>query len=301
MNIHALIDQAVLNVMSLVVGKNKFFADSVTSVGMDALIKDIKIRIPEIMLRNIYKLQVDTPAGKLSTGFKIFRWKGEEYPTIIFHHGSNEKPFGEGPFVKNCYYHILMSGKKFRDVNIIGIMAPYHDRNSRNYMEAMGSLENFVTMLIVSVNLIEKLILYFKNSTENIIAVTGISLGGWICNLHKIYYDSADLYIPIMAGAALDKLFLDSAYRRVTGEKALNDHEAVSSLLNFEDKYDLTDQENVHPILALHDRYCEFSVQKKCYRKVNVINRGHVTGAASYGLIGNYINSVLNNYLPHRA
>jgi len=44
------------------------------------------------------------------------------------------------------------------------------------------------------------------------VTVSGISLGGWATNLHAACYGSAHRYLSLLAGAALDDLFLESSY-----------------------------------------------------------------------------------------
>ena len=65
-------------------------------------------------------------------------------------------------------------------------------------------------LLSVSVKLIEALVQYLKSEGNGKIMVLGISLGGWVTNLHRSFYNSADIYVPIFAGAALGEVFVTS-------------------------------------------------------------------------------------------
>ena len=111
--------------------------------------------------------------------------------------------------------------------------------------------------------------------------VSGISLGGWITNLLHACYDTADEYRPIFAGAALDRLFVDSAYRKLTRKAALEHPDRLTDCLNFEDAFLRRSNQNVHALMARFDRYIVLEQQASIYRddRLTIIERGHITGS----------------------
>ncbi|WP_435157348.1 hypothetical protein [Haladaptatus sp. DFWS20] len=149
------------------------------------------------------------------------------------------------------------------------------------YVRAMGDLRNFVGMLAASTHLIDALVERASERTDASVIVSGISLGGWACNLHRACFDTADRYVPLFAGAALDDLFVSSAYRHLTAASARNRPETLHEALNFEAGFSAVDTENCTPLLARYDRIIELDRQRSCYAglPLSVLNRGHVTGS----------------------
>ena len=94
--------------------------------------------------------------------------------------------------------------------------------------------------------------------------VSGISLGGWITNLHRACYDTADEYRPIFAGAALDRLFVDSAYRKLTGKDALEHPDRLTDCLNFEDAFLRRSNQKVHALMRKYLWLCVVALLSGC-------------------------------------
>jgi hypothetical protein len=98
--------------------------------------------------------------------------------------------------------NVLMGYRQPIPANLIMLRAPFH-RASSDYMARVVGLSSFVAMLAVPVVLVEQLINSLKQKAVHRVLVTGISLGGWVTNLHRTYFNSADRYVPLLAGAAL--------------------------------------------------------------------------------------------------
>ncbi len=98
-------------------------------------------------------------------------------------------------------------------------------------------------------------------------------------NLHRSIYDSADAYVPLLAGAAFDRLFLESAYRRVTSHLALMHPEALR-VLNFEAAYAKATKP-VYPLLGRYDRIATLAAQGSAYdtKRLVILPKGHYTAA----------------------
>lgn len=158
-------------------------------------------------------------------------------------------------------------------------------------MGQITHLVNFAAMLAVSVEMIEALQAWSRKQGSASIIVTGISLGGWVTNLHRAFYNSADLYAPMLAGAALDEVFITSAYRRLTGALALSQPEQIRRVLNFEAQFASVNIDNVFPLLTRHDQIIVYDRQKQCYgeRPMTVMEKGHTTAALDYGSLRDFL------------
>ncbi|NOX89469.1 MAG: hypothetical protein GXO77_10615 [Calditrichaeota bacterium] len=297
MNIHAILDKFVIGLSALAAGKNTFFCKSIDSPAFSDHLQNVDLQFPEIKNPGKYEVVAETLAGQLDAAFWIAQWKGNSFPIIIYHHGSNERPFDTGWAAKNSFKNIFLSGSRFAEVNLIALRAPFHNDSTGDYMRKMGYLNNFTAMNAVSVKLIEALVSYYKPFMKNAIIVSGISLGGWATNLHRAYYNSADAYIPVMAGAALNAVFTSSVYRKLTGKLARQNPQVLKTVLNFEEEFRKISADNVFPLLAAYDQIITYERQRKCYgkRAVNVLEKGHISGALAYGEIRQHFLAVTDS------
>jgi len=249
MNIHTILDNFTVSLSALLLPKSKFFRES-----------------------------IESPA------FRIAQWKGKEYPTIIYHHGSGENPYDRS-------FNSIFSIKKMDiSANLIVIRAPFN-RSAKEYMTSINDLANFVAMLSVSVKLIEKLVSYSREKGISCVVISGLSLGGWVTNLHHNYFNSADYYKPLMAGAELAEVFINSVYEKLTASLAKENPEQVRSILNFDDDFAKVDNSNVFPLLSLYDQIISFDRQKQCYDEnlITVLEKGHITGALAFEKLRRHI------------
>ena len=235
------------------------------------------MKLPEIIQEGQYEVEAETLIGVLNPAFRITQLKGKEYPIIIYHHGSGENPYDRS------FNSIFPVKKMDIPANLIVIRAPFN-RSTKEYMTSIKDLANFVAMLSVSVKLIEQLISYCRERGTSCIVVSGISLGGWVTNLHHTYYNSADIYKPLMAGAELAEVFLNSVYKKLTAPLAKENPNQVRKILNFDDDFAKVDNSNVFPLLGRYDQIIKFERQKQCYDEhlITVLEKGHITGALTY-------------------
>lgn len=278
---HAFIDKYSVAMTALLMKNYRWFSDSVDSPGFQNQLSDIAMTLPLIEGEGVYELEATSSVGSLDPAFHVVKWLGPEYPTIIYHHGNNETPFHYGIGSKNTFQSILYKNKDEIDANLISLRAPYHNNSLKYYFEKMSKLSEFTTMLSTSVNLVESLVQMLRNSGCERVAVSGLSLGGWVTNLHRTFYNSAHVYIPIFAGASLGELFLTSCYRQLSSDLAKGNPEIIRACLNFDQEFKRIQKENVYPLLAKYDQIIEFNVQSLCYERqqLAVINKGHITGA----------------------
>jgi predicted esterase YcpF (UPF0227 family) len=279
MNIHIFYDKLAILMAEKTFRNFRFFSDSLESEKISAHIKNINLSLPDFNQEGTYEIKAAGPSGKLDPAFLVARWLGPGYPTIIYHHGNNERPFDFGPTSKNSFKNILLSGSP-APANLIALRAPFH-KDLKTYMQSVRQLDQFTALLASSVCLMEGLVHSLRSKSAMPVALAGISLGGWVVNLHKAYFDTAGIYIPMLAGAALAEVFLTSRYSRLAGQKALENPEDLRSILNFEDDYKKRDLENVFPILARHDQIIEYERQSPAYKgkEIVILDKGHTTAA----------------------
>jgi len=294
MNKHIFLDRLTATVASATLGKNKFFSESVESPGYKEHLEDVSLSVSSLE-KGIHELQAGTSSGKMDPAYYVAQWKGKGYPTIIYHHGNNERPFDFSRFAKNSFKNIFMDSKEPIDANLIAIRAPFHNASLKEYQKKINHLSNFVGMLSVSVRLVEEIIHRLKDQGIAPVLISGISLGGWITNLHRSYYNTADVYVPLLAGAALDHLFTDSVYRKMGGRIARENPEKIQAILNFEEDFQKITDDNVFPLLGRYDQYIQYKRQKKSYTTANikVLKTGHITGFLAAKELKNHILSVM--------
>ncbi len=278
MNKHVLYDKLTTGIASLVSGKHRFFSKSIDSTGLKEHLDSVSLEAFE-WTQGIHELKAETLVGELDPAFNAAQLKGPEYPTIIYHHGNNERPFDFSRFAKNSFKSIFFDTDEPIDANLIAVRAPFHNASLRDYQRKISQLSNFAAMLMTSVKLVEQLIAVLRRDYSGPVLVSGISLGGWVTNLHRTFFNSADAYVPLLAGAALGELFITSGYRKMAGEPAAQHPEKIREILNFEEQFRHVPDNNVFPLLGRYDQYIQYERQKVCYgdRPIKVLETGHVT------------------------
>ncbi len=284
MNIHSLTDNLTISLSSLLLPKSKFFRDSIESPAFSGHLQGVNLQLPEIKQEGLYEIKTEMLAGDLEVAFRIAQWKGNKYPTIIYHHGSGENPFDRS------FNNIFPVKKMDIPANLVVIRAPFN-RSAKEYLKSIGELSNFVSMLSVSVKLIELLVPYFRERGTSRIIISGISLGGWVTNLHHTYYNSADIYKPLMAGSGLAEVFISSIYKKLTAPLARENPEQIRRILNFDDDFAKADNSNVFPLLGKYDQIIRFERQSRCYDEhlITVLKKGHITGALAFEKLRRHI------------
>lgn len=295
MNRHIFFDNLTATIGALAAGKKKFFSQSLESLSFSELIEKTKINFPEKIQEGTYELVAETAAGNLDPAFKIVKWYGNDFPVIIYHHGNNERPFDFRKSAKNTFYQIFVNSPAEIKANLIVVRAPFHNSSLKTYQEKMTDLQNFAAMIATSVKLNEALISALNRKGCNKILTSGISLGGWVTNLHRSYFNTSAIYAPLMAGTFLGELFTRSKYKKLTGENSLKNPDALRKVLNFHDAFKRVTTPNVFPLLSHYDQFIEYEVQKESYagHPVKVIENGHVTGALNTKALRNHILEVL--------
>jgi hypothetical protein len=280
MNRHELIDVATITAGSLFLRGGGFFSRSLESDPIDDVVTDTVSTVGDLRPTTPRGVTATGPVGEFHAGYLVRRWVENDAPTLLYHHGSGEDPFDFGRFSSNSFQRLLAADSGF-DLNLIAIRAPFHGGSSSDYVEAMGELENFVGMLAASTALVEALTERLREAGCPAVLASGISLGGWVVNLHRAYYGSLDRYVPIFAGARLDDLFVSSVYRKLVANSARDRPERLADALDFGQDFVAVEADDCDPLLARYDRIIEFETQRPCYDGfgVDILEKGHITGS----------------------
>jgi len=284
MNHHELIDTLAVQLSALVLGRYKFFSASIESPRVGDHVAATKLHLPRIEGAGVYEVNAGTLVGRLTPAFWIVQWLGEEYPTILWHHGNAERPFEHRWFSHTSLKQIFLRASAPFPANLVALAAPFHRRSPIFYAEQLRDLAKFVAMLAVSTRLVEALIAYLKARTNSRVMVAGISLGGWLKNLHQAFYNTADLYVPLLAGAALDEVFTASLYRNLTGRLARENPGQLRAVLNFEPEFARIRDDNLFPLLARYDQIIHLERHRVCYgnRPITILEKGHITASLAH-------------------
>lgn len=292
MNHHTLLDETAVRAAALAVGRHRFFAESVAGPTVLEAVASARADVDGLERNGVRTVAVETPAGTLEAAYLVYQWLGPDHPTVIYNHGSNERPFDLGRLARHTFKDVFVVDQGVVPANVAVVRAPFHDGSVRDYAKRLARLENFTSMLAASVSVTEAL----RAALSGPVVVAGFSLGGWVTNLHRIEYGSADGYAPMFAGAALDDLFTESAYRVMVGEAGRDNPEALEATLNFEDALRDADAGHLAALLGRHDRYVRFAVQREAYDPgdLAVCDAGHITGALASDRLRSHVRGVVD-------
>lgn len=285
MNIHAFLDSLV-SLPAFFLKNKKYFRDSITSKTIAENLDNISLSVPEIKGEGVYEVTAETLIGRVNPAFKIAQWKGKEYTTIIYHHGASEIPYD---FSFNKVFPVK---KKDIPANLIAIRSAF-SKSTKDFTTGIKDVSSYIVILTVSVVLTEKIIKYCRKQGVEEIVFTGLSLGGFVGNLHHLYYNNADIYKPILAGTKIADALLDeeSTYHKMASSRARIKIEDLRKLLNFDKEFSQKDNSNVYPLLGKYDGVIKYNVQSKSYDKerISTMNKGHLTGSISFNRIREHI------------
>ncbi len=295
MNKHILVDRLALTTASLLTGKRKYFSKTLEAHSFEEHLQHIELRVPELIQEGVYEISAKTYSGDVNPAVNLVQWLGFDYPTIIYHHDKNEQPFDLSEEAKNTFYQIFIRWPRRIPANLIVVRAPFHQGRLRQFNEKMTYLENFITMVAVPARITEWIIRQYRRRSQKPIIVAGISLGGWVTNLHRAHYNSAQAYIPVLAGAKLAEVFITSRYSRLTGELALHDPEALRQKLNFQEVFCKRTTFNLYPVLARFDQFVMYHTQKTVYNgfPLKTTEAGHITASLNTARCREHILEVL--------
>ncbi len=231
--------------------------------------------LPSLRLGEPTEVTVRTLAGDLSVGL-LLAHRSDAPRLVVTHHGNNERAFDLGRRAKNSLNRALLEDPP--DASIVLIRAAHHDGPLRDYLDAAGELSSWMAMLAASVLTVEALVQQQGRDAGRATLVTGISLGGWVANLHRAFHGTADRYVPMLAGARLGHQMVDSSYRHMLSHRARPDAEAIREQLDFDEVFRAVATRDVAPLLARRDAYCRAVDQADVYPEeaVSWLDTGHI-------------------------
>lgn len=284
MNKFELIDKISMSIASIATKNNKYFSSTCDSRTLIEILAFLEVDIPIINGSGYYKSNVIYEGKIEEAAFRIEKWKGFNYPTIIYHHGAAEGSYDLS------FNKILANKKNDIDANLIAIQAIFNHSN-KEFIESIKDLSSYSLLLASSARLIEEIISQIKQKGDSKIIVVGTSLGGFVTNIHFTYFNSAQTYIPLLAGARLADVFLNSEYSKVTSKNIYNRKDLVKTVLNFDKDFIAVEQSNIFPLFAKYDQIVKYYVHNQDFLKENIttINYGHSTGATKFKLLRNHI------------
>jgi hypothetical protein len=246
--------------------------------------------LPELEVGVPAEVTVTTLGGPLTVGLLLGHDAGAEAPVIVTHHGNNERAFDLGRRSKNFLNRALLEPTP-PAATLVLLRAPFHAGSLREYTAASGDLRTWMGMLAASVSTMDAVVDRYGRAGGVPTILTGSSLGGWVVNLHRAFRNSADLYVPMLAGAHLGRQLVESTYRWMVSREALRHADELRALLDFEVPFTVTDR-NVAPLLARYDQYARLDHQLGGYgdTPVALLDTGHVGAAlASAALRGHVV------------
>ena len=268
---------------SLYGDKVKFFREGIEADALTEIPKGIELEFSPVEEAGECNCPVRYREIEGVARYCLINWAGKKSPSVLFHHGS-----GENNYTKRI--RKIFQIKNHHKINVIAVSIPFN-RNLKEYLYGIGSLQRFSFLIASSTQLTESLGAWLKNLGSEKIVVSGISLGGWITNLHYSLYGSLDEYRPIFAGAALGHLFTDTIYREMSASPAKEHPEILKEALNFEDSFRAKNPNIVFPLLSRYDQFIHFERQKGIYlpENTNVLEKGHITGSMAFKALRNHI------------
>lgn len=250
------------------------FPNGVQTASFIEHIDAVRFKIPEWKGKGLYEVVAHTAEGIMNPAFLVYHWYADNAPTIIFNHGAFEHPFD------NTFRQIFKKGSlETLKINLIMLRTPYHEQKGE-LNNGIMTLSKFMATMAVSTKLTEELLKAVKEKGVKIVEVAGISLGGVIGNRHRTIYNSADYYIPIIAGTAHEKLFI----KKSVTQHEIERNNVISKNLNFTADWNRVHTNNVFPIMARYDDYCKLSEQGPSYGhcQIEIWDLGHLTASLSH-------------------
>jgi hypothetical protein len=284
MSIHSFLDRFSMGMAGKITRK-KYFCEEADSPSIQEWLENLAMNtFPEIAGTGRYPVVFHKEEQPLEAAFIVEQWRGDDFPTIIYHHGAAE---GSYDFSFN---RILKKNKEAIPANLIAIQALFN-HNNQEFMDSIACLSNYAFMLAASARMVEELVQQLHRMGCPRVIVTGVSLGGVVTNIHFTYFHSADRYIPMLAGANIGEVYISSAYAQVASEFGKSKPENLRRALNFEADMRLRDQEKIFPLMAEYDQLIELNVQKGAYAedRIRLIPCGHATGATKFSLLREHI------------
>jgi hypothetical protein len=93
MNVRSLLDVLSIALTVLPTERAKFVRDGLESPSLPDLTGSIQLDVPTISGARRYEVPARFGTAPLDPAVEVAQWRGAGFPTLLFHHGSNERPF----------------------------------------------------------------------------------------------------------------------------------------------------------------------------------------------------------------
>jgi hypothetical protein len=166
----------------------------------------------------------------------------------------------------------------------------------------LTTLNHFMAMCAVSIKLMEAVRHLFVDKGACGSLMTGTSLGGFLALMHHLLVETADCYVPLLAGPDLSHIMLDTPFQRLLAPQARLQGTAIRRLLDFRQAFQSSDTRRVFPLLALYDLDMCYPYHHACYAASRVpvatLRRGHITGATAFVALRHHVRTCLQPLVP---
>ncbi len=205
--------------------------------------------------------------GDVRAALVLHTQAAPDAPVLVYHHDTGEVPVWR-------MIDQMFQRDQEPEITIYVVEAPFHD-SARSARDARGSLLAYLTMISVSLAATERLLAQKAVAHAPTRTVAGYGQGGYIANWHHILYDTADAYIPFMAGAAPAEPFLSTL---PTAPGVRRDGDRLRELLNFDAEWHTRNHDKVFPVLGSADYINPMESQARSYgaTPIEVWGTGHV-------------------------
>lgn len=266
------------------------FRHGVTSPSLHEHVEAVRCELPMLSTTRRSRLTAHTLVGALDAGVRVRRGPRPDLPVVIYHHGIAEIPYDKT-------FRGIFRGHLSREAHLVAVRAPYH-RSWLDLLTGLATLRHFLAMCAVSLTLIEAVRIKLCEDGARGSLVVGTSLGGFLTLLHHLIYNTADGYVPLLAGPDLAHVLLDTHYRRFLAPQALRQAETIRTLLDFRRAFHLSDTRRIFPLLASYDLDMLYAHHAACYAASGVpvvtIERGHITGSLAFAALRAHVHTCLH-------
>lgn len=265
MNRHILFDRIMLWAINQF--GEPFFAESIESPPFEEHLD--KVRLDPLTIRGagVYEINAHTLAGTIEEQFNVLHYVGRDAPVLIYNMGG-----GESPFYKTMGRTFPPSSNP--SFSVVAVEAPYQ-RTVRQLKASFVHLNTYIAMIATAVKTTEAILRDDAFSGASAKVVSGASLGGFVSNRHHLVYDSADAYVPFVAGTRHGEILLTTV---PAAAAARAKPQYLRELLNFDRAWFERSHPNVYPQLARYDQLNRLEVQGPSYgdMAIDIWEGGHL-------------------------
>jgi hypothetical protein len=266
MNRHVIADRMLLFVINRF-GK-PFFSRSVESPPFEAHLAAVEVPRLEIHGTGLVEFTANTLAGKVNQRINVLHYNGNDAPLLVYNMGGGEAPFDHT--IRKVYPPDAAT-----ELNVVAVEAPWQ-RTKQQLAAAFAHLNTYLAMIAVAVATTEHVIRAQAFCSARTKLVAGTSLGGFVSNRHHLAFDSADAYLPFVAGTRHGDIFLTTVN---ASPIARSQPDYLRERLNFDQAWLDKAHPTVFPHLARYDQLNRLEVQSPSYgdMPVDVWEGGHIS------------------------